>query len=269
VTMNKKAPPDDPLAGIRTKIGDLQEGINAINERLDKPRVVARVQAWIWKERSWCIAVILGVLGAIGAAIWYVGGLILDKHVQSAVTSANGPLQADIRRIDGDIQEVRATVKVLQAQIAADKFSVVPEADLKSHRDELNSVRGKLATVPNPNSTPGYWPAAFQIISLASKAVSTISENIDKPESIFDDVRSIPGGIGPVRDKRVVLKNQIQGLTFINSIIRFDPSVRLANDTFINCVFILPTQESPPKVFQEIGKTLLASDLTNVTISAS
>ena len=75
--------------------------------------------------------------------------------------------------------------------------------------------------------------------------------------------------MSPIHDQRVVLKNLVQGVTFINSIVRFDPSVRLVNDTFINCVFILPAQEAPPKIFQEIGKTLLASDLAHVTISAS
>jgi len=117
--MNKKAPPNDPLAGIRTKIGELQDDI----KRLDAPGLSARIRTWIWKERDWLIPVTLVVSSAIGTGIWYVGGLILDKHVQSAVTNANSPLQADIHRVDGDIQEVKATVKVLQAQIAADKNS--------------------------------------------------------------------------------------------------------------------------------------------------
>jgi len=58
-------------------------------------------------------------------------------------------------------------------------------------------------------------------------------------------------------------------MIFRNSIIRFDRSVRLVNDVFINCIFILPTEENPPKVLQEIGKTLLTSDLSNVTLNAS
>ena len=72
-----------------------------------------------------------------------------------------------------------------------------------------------------------------------------------------------------MENRRVVLKNLIQGMVFKNSVVRFEPSVRLVNDVFINCVFILPTAENPPKALQEIGKTLLASDLVNVTLNAS
>jgi hypothetical protein len=267
MSMNKKLPSDDPLAGMRAKIGELKAEIEAIKEGLANPGILTKISAWIWAERSWSVPATLVILGAIGTAVWFVGGLILDKHVQSAVTTANGPLQNDIHRVDGDVQQVKALVNVLQAQIAAGKYSVVPEKDLKSHRDELNSVKSKLVTVPN--NTPGYWPVAFQIISLVSKATSGASELADTRETTIDNVLSNPGGIGPFRHGRYVLKNKVGGLTFINSIIRFDPSVLLANDIFINCVFILPAEEAPPKVFQEIGKTLLASDLSNVTINAS
>ncbi|PYU46763.1 MAG: hypothetical protein DMG54_02325 [Acidobacteria bacterium] len=72
-----------------------------------------------------------------------------------------------------------------------------------------------------------------------------------------------------VREKNVLLKNLIEGIHFENSVIHFDASVRLVDDTFLNCVFILPPQENPPKSFQEIGRTLLTSDLSKVTLNAS
>jgi hypothetical protein len=72
-----------------------------------------------------------------------------------------------------------------------------------------------------------------------------------------------------MENQRVVLKNHIEGLVYKNSIIRFESNVELVNDVFINCVFILPAQENPPKPLQEIGKTLLASDLARVTLNAS
>ena len=72
-----------------------------------------------------------------------------------------------------------------------------------------------------------------------------------------------------VHEQNVLLKNLIQGVHFKNSVIHFDPSVKLVDDTFLNCVFILPPQENPPKSFQEIGRTLLTSDLSRVTLNAS
>ena len=101
--MNKKST-NDPLAGLRKKVGELQDDIKIIKERLAKPSLFA----WVWQERNWSIAVIVAMLGAIGTGIWYVGGLILDKHVQSAVTTANAPLQTDIKRLDGDVQQTKA-----------------------------------------------------------------------------------------------------------------------------------------------------------------
>jgi hypothetical protein len=199
--MNKKSP-DDPLAGLRAKIGELQDDINTLKERPQKPGFLA----WVWQERNWSIAVIVAVLIAVSGAIWYVGGLILDKHVQSAVTTANAPLQTDIHRLDGDVQHVSAVVSVLQAQIAAQKYAVTPAKDLKSHRDELNSIKGKLVTVPN--NTPGYWPISFQIISLASKAASDLENVAQQPgESSYDNVVSNKLGVGfcPIENSRVVL----------------------------------------------------------------
>lgn len=129
----------------------------------------------------------------------YVGGLILDNHVQSAVSVASGPIRSDIHRVDGDVQEVKALVHVLQAQFAAGKYSAVPVKDLKGHRDELDGVKSKLASVPS--TTPGYWPVAFQIISLASKATSDVVVPIDKPEGSIEDVISNrPGAIAPLRN---------------------------------------------------------------------
>jgi hypothetical protein len=78
-----------------------------------------------------------------------------------------------------------------------------------------------------------------------------------------------PGGFGPIKNGRVVLRNLVQGITFENSIVRFDPSVRLVNVTFINCAFIFPAVQEPSRPLQEIGQTLLASDLSRVTVNAS
>lgn len=180
--MSRK-PPEDPLAGIRTKIGDLQRDITSIKDQLAKPTVRSRA----WAERSWLIPVVIGLITGLAAACWYVGGLILDKHILTSVTAANGPLQTDIHRVDGDIQQVKATVNVLQAQILIQKYSVAPVKDLKEHRDELNGVRSKLAFTSD-SSAPGYWVTSFQIISLASKASAELSENLDKPEGSTDNV---------------------------------------------------------------------------------
>jgi len=71
-----------------------------------------------------------------------------------------------------------------------------------------------------------------------------------------------------INNQNVLLKNTIEGITFSNSVVHFDPSVRLINVGFTNCVFIFPPDASPPKPLQQIGEALLASDLLHVKIGA-
>ena len=66
-----------------------------------------------------------------------------------------------------------------------------------------------------------------------------------------------------------VLKNDVHGMVFRNSIIRFDLSVKLSNDVFVDCIFIFPPEQNPTGPLQQIGRTLLASNLENVTLNAS
>lgn len=267
-TMNKKnLQPDDPLAGIRKKIGDLQEDINTIKTALGKPSIWSK----IWQERNWSFALILAVLGVIGTAIWYVGGLILDKHVQSALTVANGPLQGDIHRIDGDVQQIKGIVSVLQAQIAAAKYSSAPLQELKKHRDELKEIKDKLATANR--STPSFWPTSFQVITLLFRATSPI-----EAKHPLADLSGIHGPGGEAGERFIkyppgsVLKlhDVIEGITFKDAIIYLDSNVILRNVTFINCTLVLPELQTPPKPLEQIGDQLLsASDLSHLTLSAS
>ena len=77
--------------------------------------VLARrsIGAKIWEERNWSFAAILGILTVSCEAIWYVGGLNLDKHIQLVVIIANVPLQGDVHGIDGDVQQIKGIVSVL------------------------------------------------------------------------------------------------------------------------------------------------------------
>ena len=265
-TMNKKnALADDPLAGIRKKIGELKDDINQVKGLLPRPSILS----WIWKERNWSIAAILVLATSIAGGVWYVSGLILDRHIVAAVAVSNSPIQADIRRIDGDVQQVKAMVGVLQTQIAAQRYSKIPPKELKAHKEELNQLKTTLAQLP-PTS-PGYWPVAFQIIELASQSnFAGIGNLPEGRESSYDNVKSSPpGGFGVISNRRAVLKNHVEGLIFKNCIIRFEPNVLLVNDVFVDCIFIFPTVQFPSQPLQKIATTLLASDLSRVTLNAS
>jgi hypothetical protein len=154
--------------------------------------------------------------------------------------------------------------------LVSQRYSAVPPKELKAHVEELKQVKTSLAQLPT--TSPGYWPAAFQVIRLASQSNFADFDKIaaQRGESSYSNVSSRPpGAFGITTGQRVFLKNHVEGLVFKDSIIRFDPSVELVNDVFINCVFLIPVQENPSKPLREIGKTLLASDLAKVTLNAT
>lgn len=208
----------------------------------------------------------LGPLAATVAIVVALLGITLGAVYQSTahVKEETAFRTNTIDRLGG----IEGTLKVLQAQIAVAKYSTATPQELKEHHYELASVKTTLASVPR--NTPNFWPITFQVINLLSQATSNLTTQNEQKEIVLNDVSSNPPGlISPVMNQRVFLKNLVAGFTFTNSIVRFDSSVRLANDTFINCVFIFPPEASPLKNLQEIGSELLASDLTHVTVKGS
>lgn len=57
----------------------------------------------LWGERAWLIPTTLALLGLLGSGVWYVGRLILENHVRSALGS-----------IHQEIQDVKATLSAIQ-----------------------------------------------------------------------------------------------------------------------------------------------------------
>jgi len=248
--------PED-LSAVWRALHKLEKNLEVLSDRASRPPVWSKA----WRERKWLIPTALPVLAALGAGAWYVGGLVLDRHIQSALS----PVQSDIKTIDENVQQITGTLRVLQAQVAAAKYTSVPPDELRKHRVELMGVMKALRGVNR--DTPGYWPASFQTITLSLMA--TVPSPMITKENVFDNVSGPPGSI-LVENSNVVLKNVVAGVIFRNSIVRFDASARLANDTFENCVLIFPVLETPPKPLQEVGNEVLAAqDLSNFTIGKS
>jgi hypothetical protein len=97
-TMSKKASYPDDLGGLRNKIADMVKDIGEIKARLQRPSI----WSWAdWEGHQAKLFVFISVLTVALGAVWYVFGLILDSHVRSGVALSDGPMQSDIRRIDG------------------------------------------------------------------------------------------------------------------------------------------------------------------------
>ena len=200
------------------------------------------------------IAIVVTLLGITAAAIYHA---VADVQEEATFRTHTGD------RLD----KIESTLALLQAQITSTKYSGDSPQELKKHSEELKAIKTTLASASR--NVPNFWPVSFAIITLASQATSDVEIPDTQSETVFDNVTSSLGGIGPIEKSRVVLKNLVEGMIFKNSMIRFDPSVRLVNDVFVNCVFIFPAVQVPPKSLQEIGDILLTSDLSSVTVKSS
>jgi hypothetical protein len=211
----------------------------------------------VWVERNWVIPTALLVFGCLCSGIWWIGGLAFDHRFNSDL----GPLSGDVHAVYGDVRQLAANVSDLQNQIAILRLSAIPTHELKNHVEELKRIKTTLSQTPK--GTPDYWPTAFQVITLLSRAVSnpTVTKS-----SLIENVTGPPGSYA-FNSGDFVLKGVVTGGVFRNSIIRVDPNARLANDRFENCVLVLPYVQNPSEPLQRIGNELLASsDLSNLSI---
>jgi hypothetical protein len=246
----------------------------------DKMWVTAEIRAATQRPEVRGIKKALNLLrewSLVGTAVTVFLALVAIVVTVAIFASSNINRDAEFRgSTDQRLKSIEQTLSVIQnrlglvqAQIVAQKYAAVPPKELKAHSEELKQLKTTVAQA-SPD-TPGYWPIAFQVIQLASQSTFADWDKIKaQGETEYDDVSSKPpGAFGVMENQRAVLRNHVEGLTFKNSIIRFEPNVELVNDVFINCVFLLPVQDNPSKPLQEIGRTLLASDLSNVTLNAS
>lgn len=233
----------------------------AVRKHLD-PRGWKKLQAFLPVVSV--ISIFVALLALAGAGWNYAFSRVgAEAQFQAHTTDA-------INRVTERLTSIEGKLTLLQAQLVSQKYSAATPKELKAHVEELKQIKTSLAQLPT--TSPGYWPAAFQVIRLASQSNFADFDKIaaQRGESSFNNVSSRPAGMfGVTTGQRVFLKNHVEGLVFKDSIVRFDPSVELVNDVFINCVFLIPVQESPSKPLQEIGRTLLASDLARVTLNAS
>jgi hypothetical protein len=256
IVMKTPKPFPDDFDGIRNKIGEIAADVKTNKKELHD--YISRPRAWTWEYWEHHRAKLTIILAAL-AATWYVYGLILDSHINSSIH----PLNEKVNGLKSDIQGLTATVNSLQTQVATIRYSTLPAAELKGHVDELRKLKNTLAETPS--NTPGYWPTSFEVIKLVSIATSPNIKFPNSESSVENSDNIHLKGPGDV----LVLKGRIRNSMFEDAVIHFDPPLQLQNVTFRNCVFIIPSSQNPPNSLQEIGRTLLTSDLSKVTINAS
>jgi hypothetical protein len=104
----------------------------------------------LWAERSWLIPTILVVLGAIGTATWYVGTLILDRHIHAAIDPVNSNVEAlralplqNVAQMGQDIASIKATLQAWSPLIAPQilkRSSTLPQPEFEKSLVQLKAV---------------------------------------------------------------------------------------------------------------------------------
>jgi hypothetical protein len=242
----------------------------------DRDWVVEKIQEAAkahFAPRAWRIIRDFGPPVALVAIFLTLIGLLIaewhraDKNIEARAQFEQKTTDR-LEEIDKKLAKLNSGQSVFQADLVARHLENVPALELKAYAKELTSVKSTLAT--SNSETPGYWSSSFQVISLLSRASATGTPPVEQSkESQFRNVSASVGAIAPIDGQRVLLGEDIEGMTFENCIVRFDPDVTLKNVLFINCIFIFPLKQSPSGPLRDIGRTLLASDIERVKISTS
>jgi hypothetical protein len=219
-----------------------------------KPKGFKKFVYWLrdWGIVGTNIAIIFALLAMTLTAAYYA----FSRVSKEATFEANTGTRLDT---------IEAALKLISAQIVVAKYSSIPPQELKVHRDELNGVKQRLASI-NRN-TPNFWPTTFQVINLLSKAASPIVAQ--HPIMDLTDVSGItPNVIGYPPGSVIKLHKRIENSTFTDAIVYLDSNVILHNVTFINWTLVLPEVQNPPTPLQEVGNQLLsASDLSHIVLA--
>lgn len=106
---------------------------------------VSKRSAWsefwsrFWRERNWAIPTAIIVLSGLAGGVSYVGGLFLDRHVQSALV----PLQVDVKRIDAETQQIEGQISEIQLrQLSSDPGD--PQVNAKVQNILAKAKSGKI-----------------------------------------------------------------------------------------------------------------------------
>lgn len=261
--MDKRGPFPDDLGGIRNLVHDLKRDAQDLRAKVEKPSLWKRV----WAEKGFYLSLAVLALGAVGTTIHYVADSFVENRIHQEMSKQLEPINGRLSAVEKSLNRIEGSLNVVKAQSVIKNLSSVPTKELKAHKEQLKQIKEALAQ--SSPTTPDFWPATFQIISLLSQAMWQLQTIGAQGLSLFDTFTIRGGSPSVVRDTNALLKNHVEGVVFENSVIHFDSTVELVNVSFQNCVFIFPVETIPSEPLQKIRELLLASDLSNIKIGPS
>ena len=191
-------------------------------------------------------------------------------------TSARlGKIETDIRSLLA-VNTIRQAAELQPQELSKElpklreSIQTVKDTGGRLSEQTLGLVQSRLLEVSD--SSPGYWPLAFALISYRSIIITGMLSP-PKPLSVFKDVQILGAQQSKVSGMAVTLGGLIEGLDFVDSWIEFDlgSPLTLKNTHFSHCVLVFRGLQvsSPSPVYQRITKQILASTVADVKIPSA
>jgi hypothetical protein len=239
----------------------------AINQAIADAILPLKPRGWrkaLFLLRDWSVlgtvATLIVALLALAGAGWNYAFSRIDKQARFEENTTS-----KLAQIDTTLSSLQNSITLLQAQVANSQYSNLSKKDLSTHRQELQNIKDALAKTPN--DTPNFWPTSLRLINLLSQSIASVEPT--GATITLDGISGYrPNLIGHAPGTRIILKGLIQDSLFQSEVIILDPNVRFVNVSFLNCILILPTDANPTPNIKKIGEALLASDLSQVKITA-
>ena len=143
-----------------------------------------------------------------------------------------------------------------------------PSPKAEPDQETLTTIAGKLRQTGE--STPDYWPTVLRFIRFASSGMAKNAPPPGQQPRVLSDILSV-GLMRGIREvgKTILLDDGYLGNgEFTNCRIIFTQNpVRLTNALFRNCVFEVPTTDTPSPYIKKVSRILLSSNLETVSIA--
>lgn len=245
-------------AATRDDLGKIEGRLDTIINDIEAIKGSKGFWKWFWEERSWTIATALVTVPLLITLSSFVLGSWIDQRIDQHLS----PIARDIRGVSDRIARIEGRLKIQDASNVVNSLSGAPTKDLREHSGELKKLKSELAKTDK--QLPNFYPTAFQLITLTSKSL-TATPPPQGPELTFKDSQGMR-----VSSRTVELIQTVSDAVFTDCVITLDPSVRLYNVLFVNCVFFFPTNQFlPPPNLKRIADELLEADLSRAKITTS
>ena len=264
------------------KLGDRVSSVNAsiteLHKRIPVPMMV-RLQKH-WKGISIFAVAVLTLIFTVYPIV--EKHLTADFHdsvkndVAEQLVEPKADLKvisASVQKIDGEMDVLRPLIQdLLKRNIKAGVAHLDKEVEMarKERRPVSPLLVSYLQTAlqQTPDSSPDYWPAVLQFISVATAGLSPEVPARNDDHYDFKIVGAKDTSIVGESHKVILLDggSLVNSRIYNSRIVFTENPVKMTNVMFINCAFEIPVTTKPSPFLKRATQLLLAQDLKSIQI---